>query len=421
MRLTFAAVALFAALGAPSPALAQQRPRLEHATLFGPDIAWVRKDPKKRWLCVDTQGRVLGKMKHWTDEVGLPGNGLAPSRLHHGGWGFVDRTGHLVLPAVYDHCNSFVDNHAWVVFEGKYGCINLEGNFVVPPIYYSAQDYSEGVAAVWNDTAWGFVDLRGRLVIPHKFAGVRPFTNGLAAAMDRVAWGVIDSSGKYVVEPRFSFVGDFGPEGLALASLFTVDTVYVPDSIFERVPADSIVWQYPTREVHTDPNAQATPPDSVPYFRHGNTLVPIHNHAFGRFYHLKRVDMMRQVRLSADSLLGFIGRNGEFAIPPTYPGLRPFSQGLAAFRSDSLWGYLNPQGQVAIAPKYQAVEEFAEGLAPAAQNGKWGYIDTRGEFVIPPRYEVAEGFNNGLARVTLGGLVGFINPQGTLVVGGNRP
>ncbi len=127
-----------------------------------------------------------------------------------------------------------------------------------------------------------------------------------------------------------------------------------------------------------------------------------------------------------DGLLGYIDRKGRLAIrldKPNVIGIRPFSEGLAAFRiydGKWQWGFIDKSGNVVIEPTLYAVGDFREGLARAMnphETPHWGFIDKTGEFVIKPRFHVAGlQFSEGLAAVRLKNDWGYINKKGEIVI-----
>jgi hypothetical protein len=62
------------------------------------------------------------------------------------------------------------------------------------------------------------------------------------------------------------------------------------------------------------------------------------------------------------------------------------------------YGYMNRDNQIVIKPTYQEAKYFQEGLAPVKLK-KWGYIDKTGKTVIEFHYDSCNCFNNGIARV----------------------
>jgi hypothetical protein len=97
--------------------------------------------------------------------------------------------------------------------------------------------------------------------------------------------------------------------------------------------------------------------------------------------------------------------------------VRPFSSGLAAFRTrDAGVGYMDRRGRVVIPAQYATGESFSEGYAavcPDAASGLWTYIDTSGRPIAAPEFSEARPFCGGLALVKRN-LYYYIDTEGRL-------
>ncbi len=60
---------------------------------------------------------------------------MIPVRTIAGKYGFMDNSGNIVIPCVYDEPIVFYDGLANVKCNGKYGFIDERGNILVPFIY----------------------------------------------------------------------------------------------------------------------------------------------------------------------------------------------------------------------------------------------------------------------------------------------
>ena len=120
-----------------------------------------------------------------------------------------------------------------------------------------------------------------------------------------------------------------------------------------------------------------------------------------------------------DLIWGFINQAGEVVIPPRliFTSAEPFSDGRAAVSvkhgDTSLVGYINRFGELAIPARFAEGLSFSEGLAAvqvggrltfygkhgALEGGKWGFIDTTGKLVIPTQFESCREFSEGVAMV----------------------
>lgn len=151
---------------------------------------------------------------------------------------------------------------------------------------------------------------------------------------------------------------------------------------------------------------------------------------------------------------GFINKNGEWAIQPTYDGVTTFSNGVAvvvvynettdeytysyidkkgnmkgsfadadqhycglarASYDGSIFGFVDASADFKINPLYKAVNNFSDDLALYYDeiNENWGYLNTKGEVVIPATklamYDALFSFSEGLARVRIEDKYGFID------------
>jgi hypothetical protein len=141
-------------------------------------------------------------------------------------WGYIDKTGKLVIPAVFRQAGTFHEGLAAAQpaqngprqscaapdgsnysFVQSYGYIDRGGRFVIPPGDEYAHDFSEGLAAVSLCRHTRFIDHSGKTVIaiPYDDADVTSFSHGLAevsfgdsAGMHR---GYIDKQGRLVRAP----------------------------------------------------------------------------------------------------------------------------------------------------------------------------------------------------------------------------
>jgi len=149
-----------------------------------------------------------------------------------GHFGFVDKTGAVVIPANFFVAQDFSEGMAAVRVEetadSKYGYIDRTGRFTITPRFNYGGPFSEGLAAVETsarivgdqvvDIAWGYADKTGGLAIPARYEFAGTFSEGLARVAIRAgrSMGYIDSSGKLVILPRFSEAWDFS-DGIAAA------------------------------------------------------------------------------------------------------------------------------------------------------------------------------------------------------------
>lgn len=108
-----------------------------------------------------------------------------------------------------------------IIRNGKWGFMDRTGRVVIAPAFADEHDFFHGLAAVaFPDGKWGFIDESGKLSITARFDEVRDFIDDLAPVRIGRKWGYIDTSGRMVIEPRFQSAGEFH-EGLARIHLWS--------------------------------------------------------------------------------------------------------------------------------------------------------------------------------------------------------
>lgn len=182
------------------------------------------------------------------------------------GWGYINRSGTLVIQPQFDRAWRFTDGRALIREGPHFGYIDTTGAVVVEPRFSDAWHFSEGLAPVQTDSLWGFINPEGELVVdpqfdlvpgvledhppdgPYRRANVNGrygfrnadgdlvidpqfdqawhFSEGRARVKQDGRWGFIDQSGAVVIPPRFEQAWDFR-DGLARVTLDNGTVGYV--------------------------------------------------------------------------------------------------------------------------------------------------------------------------------------------------
>ncbi len=179
-------------------------------------------------------------------------------------YGFIDKTGKILIEPKFEFANDFVEGLALVSIrndelksvyiddtgkivislksggnnysEGlaaigvgeftmhgggdhKFGFVDKTGQLAFEINFKEARAFSEGLSAVMNEEGkWGYIDKTGKVVIPFQFEDAFGFSEGLACVLTNELFGFIDKFGKIVIEPRFASPSQF-KEGLAAVEL----------------------------------------------------------------------------------------------------------------------------------------------------------------------------------------------------------
>lgn len=138
----------------------------------------------------------LEYLKKKFDDAWNFSEGLAVVKLNEK-YGFVDKSGDVVIPIEYDKTALFSEGLAAVKKDDKWGFIDKKGEVVIPFEYDSATFFSEGLAAVKKDGKYGFIDKKGDVGIGFRFDEAWKFEEGFAIVKLNGLWGKIDKVGNF--------------------------------------------------------------------------------------------------------------------------------------------------------------------------------------------------------------------------------
>jgi hypothetical protein len=262
-----------------------------------------------------------------------------------------------------------------------YGFTDRQGSMFIPPYYASAGYFSEGLAAVTRDGKAGYIDHTGASAEGVKFDKAFGFSGGYGVVkLDGRCW-FVGRDGKRLKAGSDSagFGGNIWrcSEGRALlmagsgarvkygfldtAGFLAIDTVYA--------------W--------------------ADDFSEG--LAPAKDAGTGR--------------------LGYLGRDGEWAIEPQFTEASKFSCGRAFVRAGGKAGFISHSGRMVIESGDRLyLPFFSEGLAVFGRNDRFGYADTTGRIAVEARYDDAGSFSDGMAWVRVGEKCGYIDRQGNMAI-----
>ena len=131
-------------------------------------------------------------------------NGLAPVWSNQG-YGFIDRTGQVVIDGSFDQAGNFNNERALIGRQKRFGFIDPTGKTVIAMTYTYGADFSEGLAAVREGEysvgfvpACGFIDVDGNMVVKPRFDRADSFRDGLCLVTTKDSIGYINKQGEFV-------------------------------------------------------------------------------------------------------------------------------------------------------------------------------------------------------------------------------
>lgn len=134
-------------------------------------------------------------------------------------YGFIDKSGNVVIEPKYLSVNEFSEGLAPVRLNGTYGFINEFGNYEIEPIYDLALPFYKGIAKVYIDGIPYFIDKSGNIKFKHNFKYINNFGDlSYAIAISfSDKYGVIDKNGNLIIDTIYSNIENF-ENGIAIVT-----------------------------------------------------------------------------------------------------------------------------------------------------------------------------------------------------------
>ena len=295
-------------------------------------------------------------------------------------YGFIDVSGKVVIPLLYENCAGFTEGLSRIRKNGKFGYINKAGKEVVPPKYDYAMDFHDGLAIVQRGNKYGYIDKTGKEVIPLIYKGVSEFRDGIAAVTNENSKiGFINKSGKLLVQTNYTDysgrnIGQFN-EGLC------------PVYEYEYDPDGSIL-----RYGFIDTTGKMV--INAEFSDYGMLINPY-----------KFVGGVSGVFLidEDDRLVKkYIDKKGNFVSDP-----EELCNDLVIIYDQEKYG-AKKAGKYVVPAIYDYLHGFIGGLSAAARDGKSGMIDTTGKTIVPFEYDSISSYGEGVVFVRKNGKVGII-------------
>jgi hypothetical protein len=294
-------------------------PKFTELLIIGNFIVVPENDDWTRLGFLDKDGTRLGGGEYQfnSDEFQV-GEGLF-AVMSGDAYGYVDRTGTLVIPAEYEEAWAFSDGLAVVQKGGRHFYIDKAGKTAVEPkeAFDYLTDFDGDLAVAGKADKYGLIDKSGAVVLAPQYDWLES-TGGVIVATKGEKVGIIDRSGAWIAEPAFDAVGVFSG-GLAPARSGDkwgfIDTCGI--------------WK----------------------------IEPEYDDAFGF--------ESGPAQVAKGDKWGLIDKAGKEILAPSmdYISEQGWTDGVIAFSPDgALHGLLDMSGNVVMEPKYNSVEPLGGGV-----------------------------------------------------------
>ena len=296
------------------------------------------------------------------ERLGGFSGGLAAVKSQ-GKWGYVDKTGKVVIPFLYSEATPFDGHWASVKRNGRYGVIDKTGKEItVHRPLAKLSRFSEGLAAAKAkiEGPWGYVDWTGAFVIKPQFDRADDFSSGFAAVAVKGTWSYVTPTGTVaLVTPYYRAYG-FGEDGLALVQ----DVRHGRYGYIRQDGKVAIKPQY--REARS--------------FSEG--LAPVR----------------------VGDRWGYVTTSGATAIPPRFTEAFPFNGGRAlVLDGTSSFFFVDSNAERVHDTPFLGAESFSEGVAIVGDGKRSWYVDEAtsrlpiGE-AVPPAVGDSGGCSSGVSQ-----------------------
>ncbi len=308
----------------------------------------------------------------------------------------------------------------------KFGYLDKKGNEVIPAIFDFCGKFSEGLAPVRINNDYGYIDKTGKIVIALQFLNTQEFKNGLGKIYETVGgpYRYIDKSGVISTNPDaeliynateglYVFTGNENKKGyknikgeIVLPAIYkNAESFYYTG--FATVYGDDYVKYYINKKGDKVDEKQLKE-NSIKlgegiYFEEKEKKIYLVDTKLNKVYEIdSTIDHISyfkngMCRFVKNGMAGFINKKGEIVIPAIYSNNYPFFEnGVAIVVKDGDKFLINKKNEVLSKSTYWLDDGFHEGLwAIRITPEKYGFVDTLGNIVITTNYEGVGNFSEG--------------------------
>lgn len=125
-------------------------------------------------------------------------------------YSYIGHDGQPLFAGEFAGAKDFHEGLAAATSSGGWGYLDKQGHWVIPPQFDLAGNFSEGLAAVRGKRNWGYVDRYGSVAVPAQFYWTEAFSGGIALVADENGrFRYIDRQGAPAFEGVFDRAAGF--------------------------------------------------------------------------------------------------------------------------------------------------------------------------------------------------------------------
>lgn len=302
------------------------------------------------------------------------------------------KTGELVATCSItpQYFSRFRNGMAIVNENGKFGFIDNTGKLVVPCIYeeiesFDIKTFKGELTAAKKDGRWGFIDKKGKVVIPFEYEDHVYISVGHTICDDKRKvrkngkWGIINMNGQMEIPCKYDSIGSFN-YGLAPAK---IGYKYVYINMQGKIV---LAGDYDKAETFENGIAKVTKRDSTYMINTKGEKVNVNVNQTE--FHDGLCVVAKFVKEEASIYYGYANEKMKLVIPYDYDEAYDFENGMALVKLGGKWGYIDTNGNWIIYREFDEEFRFSSaGVAKVLWNGKWGLLTKDGDYVLPCEYD----------------------------------
>lgn len=384
----------------------------DSANFFRDGIAAVKL--KGKWGAINPEGELVIPI---TYERGFGFRGNKAVVLLNGKEGIIDRENKVLVDFKYDEIRYSMEGgfHSVSVKE-KYGYINDSGILVIPLLYDEASEFYEGLAVVKKGNTNFIIDKQNQITKELKYDSVNiRFYDHFFPVSSSGKFGLVNYKGDEIVQTLYDAIDPY--LGREINYFRVISNGH--DGFINENGKIMIPFIYESLSIFSQGLIRAKANGKYGFLNEaGKVVIPIiYDEANDYFSYSREGLSLAALRLENDY---FIFDNKGNKITSLKKKFEVVGQiiniSLIPVRKKEKWGYINYKGEIKIPLQFEEVKEFWYGIASVKIGGKWGFINTTGKLVIKPIYEEAEFFNQDITKVKLEGKYGIINRRNETII-----
>lgn len=258
-------------------------------------------------------------------------------------WGYIDESGEVLLPAVYDLIDTIKEDKFLVRFHKFYGVINSKEEWLIPPIKEELLDFNNHGYVTFDGLNYNFYNFRGDRIY---------FSRYYLSLKKNFVEEQIDSKNFR----RLNFKG------------LSIQSAFVESGYEEVLPLQEgfIGIYHQGMYGFIDPQNRlriANRYEGIQSFQQGIASVKIR----GKW--------------------GAINKEERLIIQPSYDSIGYFNNGITIVKEKDKYGMINSSGKIILSTEYDLIKFLKKDFFLIKKDDKSGVINQKGNIIIWPKYE----------------------------------